>query len=152
MIKKLTKDSAQYLLNAIFGIFLLVSQSYAASIENKQLFLVEPAAYVANGEADIVINFDAEIRYLKHIPQDKGDVVRVGIQFMDPCDADNPLSQETVKLANVDWHVPVKVSFPELKRVPSTTKGVCKVSGHQVFLDYNLAVKCSRLFGLLCGN
>ena len=144
MIKKLTKDSAKYLPNAIFGIFLLVSQSYAASIENKQLFLVEPAAYVANGEADIAINFDAEIRYLKHMPQDKGDVVRVGIQFMDPCDADNPLSQETVKLANVDWHVPVKVSFPELKRVPSTTKGVCKVSGHQVFLDYNLLVKFGK--------
>ena len=135
---------AKYLLKLVFLTSLLVTQSYAASIENKQIFLVEPAAYVANGEADIVINFDAEIRYLKHTPQDKGDVVRVGIQFMDPCDADNPLSQETVKLADADWHVPVKASFPELKRVPSTTKGVCKVSGHQVFLDYNLLVKFGK--------
>ena len=128
----------------MIGFFSFFSEVYAADTGDKQTFLDAPAAYVVNGEANIVINFDAEIRYLKHTPQDKGDVVRVGIQFTDPCDADNPLSQETIKLPNVDWHVPVKASFPELKRVPSTTRGVCKVTGHQVFLDYNLIVKFGK--------
>ena len=144
LIKKSKKKSVKDLLKVICGAFVFLSESHAASVENKQTFLETPAAYVVNGEADIVINFDAEIRYLKHTPKDKSDVVRVGIQFADPCDADNPLSQETVRLPNVDWHVAVKASFPELKRVPSTTKGVCKISGHQVFLDYNLLVKFGK--------
>ena len=125
-------------------LFIAFNQANAQTFDDKQTFLESPAAYVVNGEANVVINFDAEIRYLKHTPQDKSDVVRVGIQFTNPCDADNPLSQETVSLPKVDWHVPVKASFPELKRVPSTTKGVCKVSGHQVFLDYNLLVKFGK--------
>ncbi|TSA57235.1 MAG: hypothetical protein D4R39_02665, partial [Methylophilaceae bacterium] len=130
----------------VFFLALIATQELSAqTFDNKQTFLESPAAYVVNGEANIVINFDAEVRYLKHTPQDKADVVRVGIQFTNPCDADNPLSQETVNLPIEDWHVAVKASFPELKRIPSTTKGICKVTGHQVFLDYNLLVKFGKL-------
>ena len=144
ILKRFIQTKLVNSLAAILFSFITVNEVNAAVLDNKQTFLDAPAAYVVNGEANIVINFDAEIRYLKHSPQDKGDVVRIGIQFKDPCDADNPLSQETVKVDNVDWHVPVKASFPELKRVPSTTKGVCKVTGHQVFLDYNLLVKFGK--------
>ena len=148
MIRQLTSFTRFLGVTEALCIFLLsfisFNEANAQAFDDKQTFLESPSAYVVNGEANIVINFDAEIRYLKHTPQDKSDVVRVGIQFTNPCEADNPLSQETVSLPKVDWHVAVKASFPELKRVPSTTKGVCKVSGRQVFLDYNLLVKFGK--------
>jgi tetratricopeptide (TPR) repeat protein len=123
----------------------MLCQSFAnAGAGAKQFFLEEPKVVSVGDNLEITINFSTEIRYISHLPIDKADLLRVGIEIVNPCDAEEINTIETRWPSKANWYPQFKVTFPELIHPLNSTIGVCNATRSRVFLRHTLQIKFEK--------
>lgn len=135
-----------YLRTYLLGFFLLLCQTLAnaGGTGVMQYFLEEPKVTSIGGSLEITISFSTEIRYMSHMPIDKGDVLRVSVEIVNPCDAEEIDTIETRWPTSADWHPQFKVTFPELIHPLNSRTGVCNATKNRVFLGHTLQIKFDK--------
>lgn len=136
-----------YLRLYLIGFFLLLCQQpviAAGGTGAMQNFLEEPKVNKVGDNLEITISFSTEIRYISHMPIDKGDVLRVSVEIVNPCDAEEIDAIETRWPAKADWYPQFKVTFPELIHPLNSTIGICNATKNRVFLGHTLQIKFDK--------
>ena len=119
--------------------------AYAGEVTGAvQYFLDEPKVAVVGNNLELTISFSTEIRYISHMPVDKAEVLRVNVEIINPCDAEEIDSIETRWPTKADWHPQFKVTFPELIHPLNSTTGVCNATRSRVFLGHTLQVRFEK--------
>lgn len=116
----------------------------ATAGDTGQSFLETPTVTAVGSEGEIRIGFSTDIRYIRHFPEQKGSVLRVNIEVVDPCEAEDILSQETRWTPPSDWYVPFTVTFPESIRRSVSGPAVCRTTHNHVYVAHTLSVKFSK--------
>ncbi len=93
---------------------------------------------------EVRINFAHQIRYIRHYPDAKGSIIHVSLEVVDPCVAEDLLSQETRWLPPADWYVPVTVTFPESIRRSTTGPALCPVTHNHVYVGHTMLIKFGK--------
>lgn len=140
--------SHQYL-NRITGMLFLLALQVLWATANAadgfgQRFLEEPTITAVGGKGEIRINFSGQVRYLRHSPERKGGVLKVALDVVDPCVAEEILSQETRWLPPADWHVPVTITFPDSVKRSSSGPALCQATHHQVYVGHTVSLKFGK--------
>jgi hypothetical protein len=120
-----------------------------------QTFLEQPRIVaVGNNNAEIHIDFSTDVRYVRHFPERRGDVLRVFLEVVDPCNAEEIKTQETKWLPRADWFVPFTVTFPELIRRSGSGTATCPASRNLVNVSQTLLIKFGKItnFTIRPGN
>ena len=87
------------------------STQASAANDFGRMFLEEPTLTVAGNEGEIHIHFASEVRYIRHAPERSGGVLHISLEVVDPCVAEDVLTQETKWLRHADCYRYVRVSF-----------------------------------------
>ncbi len=134
---------------ALFLLLLIVSPfavgGALVATPSGETFLEEPQVVAVGGESEIRLNFSSDVRYVRHFPEKTGDVLRIFFEVVDPCVAEEIVSQESKWLPPVDWHVPFTVTFPELLSHSGSGAAVCRTTKNRVDIAKTLLVKFGKV-------
>lgn len=108
-------------------------------------FLEIPRIMAVGSDGEIHIPFSAEVRYVRHSPEEFGDTLRIFLEVVDPCVAEGIVAQESRWLPPADWFVPFTVSFPEILKRTGSSTAVCPSTGHRVDIGGTVLVKFRQL-------
>ena len=123
---------------------MFLSVGVHAAADFGQQFLEEVTVEPVGHRAEVHVHFAGQIRYLRHFPERKGDTLKIALDVVDPCIAEEILTQESRWLPPADWHVPVTVTFPDSIKRSSTGPALCQATHHQVYVGHTLAVKFGK--------
>lgn len=109
-----------------------------------QTFLEEPSIVAVGKEGEIHIRFSSEVRYVRHFPERSGDVLHISLEVVDPCVAEDLVTQETKWLPPADWYPAATLTFPESIRRSTTGPALCRGTHNQVYVGHNLSLKFGK--------
>lgn len=130
---------------AVLAACLIFQGSVAlAAGDHGQAFLETPTVTAVGSDGEIRIGFSTDVRYIRHYPEGKGNVLRVNIEVVDPCEAEDILSQETRWPQPAEWYVPFTVTFPESIRRPTSGPAICQATHNHVYVSHTLSIKFTK--------
>lgn len=142
-------EISQWFRPAVFLLLILIPQISVAGTASAataiKTLLEEPKIVAVGGEGEIQINFSNEVRYVRHFPEKTSDVLRIFIEVVDPCVAEEILTQESKWLPPADWYAPFTVTFPELISRSGSGSAVCQATKNRVDITKTLRVKFSKV-------
>ena len=109
-----------------------------------QTFLQDPSITVVGNEGEILIPFSTEVRYIRHYPDAKGGLLHIALEIVDPCVAEDVVSQESRWLPATDWYVPFTITFPESIKRPSSGPALCRTTHNQVYTGHTMSIKFAK--------
>lgn len=102
----------EYLLTSLRLLFVLLLLVVGASADAQVLDRIEINRI--GGDAEIRIRFTTEIQYLRHVPLERGKVIRVFIRLTNQQIIESDLPQETLSSPTTDLVPRFTVTYPEL--------------------------------------
>jgi tetratricopeptide (TPR) repeat protein len=103
--------------------------------------LEQPDVTAVGDEADISINFNESVTYLRSFPDGPSDTLRIVLNITDPCVAEQLRTQESKASPKTNIITPFILTFPEIISKSQTGTGVCNATKARVDTNKTLLVR-----------
>ena len=125
--------------------FLILSPlAFAVNDISARDLFKQPRVAVVGNDSEISIDFSSEIRYVKHSPNAISDTLRISVEIVEPCDAEDILFQQTRWPPKTDWFVAFTATFPEVIRNSGSPTAVCRATRSRVYIAHTLLIKFTK--------